>query len=199
MLAVIAAVGSAKNGFMYAHEKAGLTVLGLVGFRIIWGFVGSHHARFANFMVGPAKLLAYVKSRFAGDRSHTAGHAPSGAYATIALLVVLAVMAGLGTMSNDNVLYEGPLAAYVGDFTKDARLWHHRVEKLVFLLIAMHLLAIFIYRQVLKVKLIPAMIKGGEDETAPPISPQRQVFGLVLMAVMLGLSHSLSLLGDRFF
>ena len=58
VLAVLGAVISSKNGMMFWHEKMGLTVLGLLGFRIIWGFVGSHHARFSNFLVSPSKVVA---------------------------------------------------------------------------------------------------------------------------------------------
>ena len=57
-IAVVAAVISVENDRMDVHERAGLTVLGLVLFRIIWGFVGGHHARFANFLSGPRRTLA---------------------------------------------------------------------------------------------------------------------------------------------
>ena len=198
-IAVFVAIGSAKNGVMFVHEKAGLTVLGLVIFRIIWGFIGSHHARFSNFMTMPKAVWAYIQSRRRGDRTYHPGHAPTGAYATIAILMVLLAMASFGTMANDDILYEGPLAAYVGDFTNDARRIHHWIEKLVFLLIALHFLAIAVYRFKWGIKLIPPMIIGGRDETIKPISRGHQVFGLVLMAATVAASQSLGFLGDRFF
>ena len=198
-ISVFAAIGSAKNGVMFVHEKAGLTVLGLVIFRIIWGFVGSHHARFSNFMTKPKSVWAYIQSRIKGDRSYHPCHAPTGAYATLAILMVLLAMASFGTMANDDVLYEGPLAAYVGDFTNEARRIHHMIEKLVFLIIALHLLAIAIYRFKLGIKLIPPMVTGGRDETITKISRGRQIFGLVLMAASVAATQSIGLLGDRFF
>ena len=47
-------------------------------------------------------------------------------------------------------LYEGPLAAYVGDFSGDARRYHYIVEKLVYAVIALHLMAMIIYRLFLR-------------------------------------------------
>ncbi|MCE2517136.1 MAG: cytochrome b/b6 domain-containing protein [Alphaproteobacteria bacterium] len=199
LIAVVGAIASAKNGEMYWHQKSGLTELGLVAFRLIWGVIGSHHARFRNFMVGPRRVLAYIAERRGGDRSVHPGHAPTGAYATLALLAVLLGMALLGAMSNDDILYEGPLAAYVGSFTNRASDLHHIGEKLVFFLIAAHLAAILIYRYVLKIKLLPAMVNGGQDPKITPITPLRQAIGFAVMAATLAAAHSLSNLGDRFF
>ncbi len=199
LVSVVGAIGSGKNGFMFWHEKFGLTIIGLVVFRIIWGFVGSHHARFANFMVGPKKVVSYIALRRRGDRSHIPGHAPTGAYATILILAVLLVMAALGTMSNDDILYEGPLAAYVGAFTHDARSYHHLMEKAVFFVIALHVIALVVYRLALKINLIPAMVHGGKDLNVMPISRGRQWAGLMLLVLAVLAAQSLGLLGDRFY
>jgi len=199
MASVIGAIVSAKIENMFLHEKFGLTVAGLVVFRIIWGISGSHHARFNRFMVPPPAVIAYIRARIAGARDHRPGHAPTGAYATILILLVLAAMAGLGLMSNDDVLYEGPLAAYVGDFTNTARTLHHRGEVVVFALIILHLAAILIYRAVLGIRLVPAMIRGGTDPQAPPVSRRHQIAGLALMMALIGAMHLLSFLGNRFY
>jgi cytochrome b len=199
VIAVIGAIASAKNGFTFWHEKMGLTILGLLGFRIIWGFAGSYHARFVNFMVGPHRVVSYLKARFAGGRGHEPGHAPTGAYATLALIVVLAVMASLGTMANDDILYEGPLASYVGEFSDDATKYHHLMEKLVFLVIALHLLAMIVYRYILKISLVPAMVHGGHDASRPRPSPAVQIGGVILLLVMVAAAQSLGFLGNRFF
>ena len=61
MICVFAAIGSSKAGVMWAHERFGLTVLALVAFRVIWGFVGGYHARFANFVKGPLAVLRWLR------------------------------------------------------------------------------------------------------------------------------------------
>ena len=57
------------------HRRLGYVVLVLVVFRLVWGFVGTRHARFANFVRGPRTLLAYLRER---GRA-TVGHNPLGA------------------------------------------------------------------------------------------------------------------------
>ena len=108
-------------------------------------------------------------------------------------------MASLGLMANDDVLYEGPLAAFVGDFTNQARQYHHNVSKLVIVMIIIHLAAIAIYRFKLKIKLIPAMVHGGKDDKTRRLSGSHQLFGLILMAACIAASQSIGLIGDRFY
>lgn len=200
LLSVVAAFISVKvTGNMFVHEKAGLTALGLILFRLIWGFVGGHHARFHNFITRPSAVIAYINSRRNGDRHYQPGHAPTGAYATVVILSVLLLMASLGLMANDDVLYEGPLAAFVGDFTNQARQYHHNVSKLVIVMIIIHLAAIAIYRFKLKIKLIPAMVHGGKDDKTRRLSGSYQLFGLTLMAACIAASQSIGLIGDRFY
>lgn len=197
--ATIGSVITSKIGIMFWHEKFGLTILGLIGFRVIWGFVGSHHARFRNFMVSPSAVLRYIKARVQGDKTYHPGHAPTGAYATILILAVFSTMALLGTMANDDILYEGPLATYVGAFTDDARRYHHLMENVIFGVIILHLSAMVMYRIALKINLIPAMVHGGRDKAVQPPSQTVQVMGVMLMITMVALSQSLGLLGDRFY
>ena len=198
-ISVIAAVGSVKAGNMFVHEKAGITVGALVAFRLVWGLIGSRHARFVRFVKGPAAVAAYVRARMGGDRKYHPGHAPTGGWATLLILVVLAAMASLGTMAHDDVLYEGPLAAWAGDFSNTATRLHHIGERAVIAVVALHLLAILGYRLWLKINLLPPMIHGGEDTAAGGVSTAHQIAGVVLLAAMLAVAHGLGIMaGDRF-
>ena len=60
--AVVAAFVAAKIGgnAMVWHGRAGLLIIGLLVFRLVWGFAGSTHARFASFVRGPAAIRAYL-------------------------------------------------------------------------------------------------------------------------------------------
>jgi cytochrome b len=71
------------------HIYSGYTVLGLIIFRLIWGFVGSRHARFSDFVRSPALVYQYIKSLRAGQPPHYIGHNPLGGWMVIAMLLML--------------------------------------------------------------------------------------------------------------
>jgi cytochrome b len=75
------------------HVTAGYTMVGLVGFRLVWGFIGTRYARFRSFVTGPVPVIAYVKSAIAKKPKHYVGHNPLGA---MAVLLLLFLIMGLG-------------------------------------------------------------------------------------------------------
>ena len=76
--AVIISVVSVNMGRMDIHERSGLTVLALVAFRIIWGFGGGHHARFANFVRSPVAVVGWLRAtRAAACSARLRWRAPS--------------------------------------------------------------------------------------------------------------------------
>jgi cytochrome b len=75
------------------HVLLGYTMLGLVGFRLAWGLVGSRYARFRSFAHGPRSVLYYVRSLVRGAPEHHLGHNPLGSWGILALLT-LTVLAG---------------------------------------------------------------------------------------------------------
>jgi len=70
---------------MQWHAYFGYVILILLIFRIIWGLIGSTHARFANFVPGKVALLNYLS----GKSKAVLGHNPLGALSVIGLLAVL--------------------------------------------------------------------------------------------------------------
>ena len=78
------------------HEAAGYAVAGLVAFRLVWGLVGSRHARFAQFVAGPRATLAYLGAMLRGGERRYLGHNPAGAAMIVALLVTLSGTAFTG-------------------------------------------------------------------------------------------------------
>lgn len=207
MICVFAAIGSSKAGVMWAHERFGLTVLALVAFRVIWGFVGGYHARFANFVKGPLAVLRWLRQssgQSSGkkgiEQPREIGHSPIAAYSVLALLAVAGFMAMSGTMSNDGILFDGPLAHLVPNFTRDATKAHHFGQFIVFALVGLHVAAIIFYKLVKKHGLTSAMVRGrtgdvelvkGEDGG---ISAQRTWFGLLLMVGLIALAQLLPML-----
>jgi cytochrome b len=78
------------------HIYAGYAVIGLVLFRILWGFIGTEHARFKDFIFGPSKVIQYFKSLVSNTPRRYVGHNPAGGYMVLALLATLLVVTFTG-------------------------------------------------------------------------------------------------------
>jgi len=76
------------------HISLGYLMLGLIAFRVVWGFVGSPYARFSSFTFRPAEVVDYLKSLLNRTPKHYLGHNPAGAVA-IFLLLGLTLLTGV--------------------------------------------------------------------------------------------------------
>ncbi|WP_062311022.1 cytochrome b/b6 domain-containing protein [Polynucleobacter sinensis] len=162
VLCIIASFITVKIGgnAMSLHAQIGYCVLALIIFRICWGIVGSHHARFVNFIPSPRELLNYLS----GKSKATLGHNPMGALSVVGLLVSVGVQAVTGLFANDDIAFEGPFAKYVSNDTVALLTSvHHFNEKVLLILIALHLCAIFYYQKWRGKDLITPMLKGDKE------------------------------------
>jgi len=91
------------------HAWAGYAILAIVLFRILWGFVGTKHARFSDFVVGWQATMAYARSLLSLRPKHYLGHNPLGGWMIVALLVTLLVVCWSG-LELYAVEGKGPLA-----------------------------------------------------------------------------------------
>ena len=80
------------------HLVAGYAVLALVAVRLVWGFVGTRHARFSDFVYPPRAVLAYLRGVASGDPPHYRGHNPAGGWMVLALLLGLIAISVSGVM-----------------------------------------------------------------------------------------------------
>ena len=95
-----------------AHVYAGYTILGLILVRLIWGFVGPHHARFSDFVRSPLAVMKYLKNLIAGNAENYIGHNPAAGWMVIALLVSL-TLTGVSGLKLYGLEGHGPLANQV--------------------------------------------------------------------------------------
>lgn len=163
VLAVAGAIVSANLGgqWMVWHGRAGLLVLGLLLFRLIWGLCGSTHARFVRFFPTPARLLAYWRGQW-----QEVGHNPLSGLAILVMLLLLGWQAGTGLFATDEIDFYGPLSALVDDnWVKWLTGWHRRSGDWVLALIGLHLAAILYYWLVRKDNLIKPMLTGWKELT----------------------------------
>src|SRR5688500_6664895 len=104
---------TAESGNLELHRYSGYTLLGLLLFRIYWGFAGSSTARFASFLGGPRALLDYFKLP-RERRAGIIGHTPLGGWSVLTLLLAMLVQVTLGLFATDiDGLESGPLSHLV--------------------------------------------------------------------------------------
>jgi cytochrome b len=178
VLAVTVAVISGEIGgdWMEIHGKAGLAILGLVTFRLVWGFAGSTHARFANFVPTAGKLRAYLRGRWKGQ-----GHNPLGALSVFALLGLLAVQATTGLFGNDEISFTGPLFALVEEGLANRLTGLHKQLAYVLLaVLALHIVAILVYLVLKKDNLVKPMVTGFKEVRAGTSAAKGSWTALVL-------------------
>jgi len=68
------------------HIAAGYGCVALLLFRVVWGLIGTRHARFWSFLYGPREIFGYLRSIAAGSPRHYVGHNPVGGVAVLLLL-----------------------------------------------------------------------------------------------------------------
>lgn len=185
VVCVVGSFVSVKIGgnAMVWHGRFGVVVVGLLAFRLAWGFLGSTYARFSQFMRGPGAITAYLRGQWRGE-----GHNPLGALSVLAMLATLLLLVMTGLFANDDIAFEGPLYALVGkEFSDGAAGIHRLIEPLTILLVLAHLGAIAFYVWVRKEILIMPMITGskvGAGKTAKGggIAAFCVAFGIALAA-----------------
>lgn len=96
LVASVVAAWFTRHGGGAWHEWIGYAALAIVVVRLVWGFIGSRHARFGNFIVGPRKTLRYAFQMVCGDEPRYLGHNPLGAWMIVALIVTVLVVTGSG-------------------------------------------------------------------------------------------------------
>jgi cytochrome b len=193
VLSLTSAYITAELGFDWKqiHIYLGYLTIGLVVFRIIWGFVGPRHARFANFLTGPSVVWRYAKGLAAGTMIQTAGHNPLGGISVIIMLVLVGFQAGTGLFATDDIVWTGPYNAAVGEATADRlTAWHHINFNILLVAVALHIMAIAFYFLVKKQNLVAAMLHGKKPVPAhEAISKSEVVKALIVIVISAGLVY----------
>jgi cytochrome b len=132
------------------HETLGWIAGGAVAVRLVWGFAGSRHARFGDFVPTPARLAAYVRDVAAGQERRYLGHNPAGGAMVVALLAVVATLVATGWMMG--------LDAFWGvDWVEEV---HEAAANLGLALVALHLAGVVWESRRHGENLVTAMITG---------------------------------------
>ncbi|MEM0909843.1 MAG: cytochrome b/b6 domain-containing protein [Pseudomonadota bacterium] len=168
---------------MQWHFYVGYFILGLVLFRVIWGFVGHIYSRFNAFICSPTSTINYL------IRSNTyvyLSHNPAGAWSVVVLLTIIFTQALSGLFITDDIFLDGPYYSAVSSDVADTANWvHHNIVNALWVFIGIHLIAVVTY-QVKGYGLIQSMLHGKKqtsDET-PSIMPKGIWWKCVLVATI---------------
>ncbi|MFN4149025.1 MAG: cytochrome b/b6 domain-containing protein [Rhodocyclaceae bacterium] len=153
----LAWVTSEREEWRLIHAYAGGTMVGVILFRLLWGFIGTRHARFATFVRGPQAVLDYVFGLLRGAEPTYAGHNAAGGWAIIALLTL-----GLLTGASGWIVYQD----IGGEWLEEA---HEALANGMLAIVAVHVAGVIVSSFAHHENLVRAMITGikrGRPEEA---------------------------------
>ncbi len=146
------------------HVYAGYAVLGLIGFRVIWGFIGTRHARFSDFVTSPRRALLYVRDVALMRGRRYVGHNPAGGAMIVLLLasLLLTTFTGLAVYAADE--QAGPLAGLLAgaaeEFTHALEEVHEFFANFTLMLVFVHVAGVLVESLLHHENLVRAMITG---------------------------------------
>ncbi|MEZ5566077.1 MAG: cytochrome b/b6 domain-containing protein [Gammaproteobacteria bacterium] len=169
-LAIVVLTDFIAEGGDPLHNWLGYIALFLIGVRFVWGWVGSAHARFSNWVRGPRAVRQYLRERLAGRSRRQLGHNPAAASMMVALLIGAAIVGITGWLQTTDYFFG----------TEWLEELHEVLAYVVLVMVGLHVLAAitesFYYRE----NLIASMLHGrkralGVDE--PDCQPGRKTTG----------------------
>jgi len=187
---IAAAWATQELGLMDWHMRVGWTILTLLLFRLMWGFVGSDTARFSHFLRSPLAAFRHLARLRQREADREIGHNAAGGWMVLAMLVLIGVQGGTGLFANDDSDVEGPLVHLVGKSRSDWLSHIHSINfNLIEAVIVLHVLAILAYAVLKRQNLVRPMVTGTKqlpDDAAAPrlVNP---AWALLVLAIAAGI------------
>lgn len=153
-----------EDDFLDLHTLAGYTALALVLVRIPWGFIGSRHARFGDFVRPPREAFAYALDSLRGKARRYIGHNPAGGLMILALLALipLTALSGMAVLGAEEGA--GPLAwlmagspHWLEDFVEET---HEFLANTTLFLVLIHVAGVLVEGVLHRENLVRAMVTG---------------------------------------
>lgn len=153
-----------EDNLLDVHVWAGYLVLTLIAVRVIWGLVGTRHARFKDFVRSPAEVRDYLIEVLRFRAARYLGHNPAGGAMILALLVMVPLTGISGMALYGAQEFAGPLAALMrgvsGSTAHALEDVHEVLANLTLALVTLHLAGVLFSSLAHRENLIGAMISG---------------------------------------
>lgn len=153
------------------HLACGYILLGLIVFRVLWGFVGTRYARFGSFFFMPGDIIAYLGSLFKGNPKHYLGHNPAGSVSVWLLLTLGLFVCVTGVMA-------------LQDEASDLVIEMHGVATdVMVIVILLHIAGVVVSSVLHRENLLRAMVTGFKaSETSSGIPRSYPWLAVVMLA-----------------
>lgn len=145
------------------HAWAGYAVTGLVLLRLVWGFIGSRHARFSDFVHRPAVVSAYLRDTLRLRARRYLGHNPAGGAMIVLMLATLLITSATGIAVYGIEESAGPLAMLAGSSGADEEVLeelHEFCANFMLLLVLVHIAGVLVESLIHRESLVKAMFNG---------------------------------------
>jgi len=153
-----------EDDFLGLHTLAGYVVLGLIGLRLIWGFIGPVHARFSDFTYSPATIKQFLKETLYLRAKRYIGHNPAGGAMILLMLMSLILTSASGIVVYGGQENAGPLAGLLANMSHDmAEVFeevHEFLANFTLLLVIVHVAGVIVESLIHRENLIRSMITG---------------------------------------
>lgn len=173
------------------HYWSGISVFGLVTWRIFWGFFGSETNRFIGSLKSPVAALKSLVEMLKGKASPSVGHGASGAWSVVIMLLLLFAQSGLGLFASDDMFFSGPLSSERDWLPFAPTSLHETLGFLLMGFLVVHILVVLTYQLWNKINIIGPMIHGKkalDDVSKAPYLRSWWVGLLTLVGIAAGLT-----------
>lgn len=188
-LSIIAAWIAIENQQEQLHMYLGYFIIGLLIFRLVWGFAGTRHSQFHHFFPTPGKIKNYLGALLKGNGQETVGHNPLGSLMVFLMFALVAFQAATGLFL-EGEMWSGPYEHTVSQDTEETlNSLHHTNFSIIQILIVLHILAVLGYLFVKKQNLIIPMINGKKNAELVKnegIDHSRLWIALILLCITAG-------------
>ena len=185
VLLIITSYVSVNMEWVQIHYFSGYTMLTLLLFRVVWGFVGSETSRFRKFLRSPAEALHHLGAFRKREPDREIGHNAAGGWMVLLMLLALAVQAGTGLFAGDPIEGGGPFVDQIaGPLQKQLTRIHHINFNVILGLVTLHVLAVLAYAALKRHDLVRPMVTGKKRLPANSRQP-RFVSPLVALVIVL--------------
>ena len=180
---IIGSYTSAKLDMLNIHQYFGVSLLGLIFFRILWGFIGSYYSKFKSFNIS----IKGAFTQFSKNNQNKTIRTSLGSFSTLSFIIVLFILSISGLFSSDDILYDAPLAHLAPNYVYFWTDIHNLFHFFIYFLVGIHIIAISYYQIIKKQKIIQRIVDGYTRINQTSVKPiyEKPLKGMLLMFIFI--------------